>query len=91
MFTGNNLIVMAWASGKISTTEVLRNWLIVYCCNLVGSLGLVILVLLSHHPDFNGGRKDAALLGSAPISGRSTDALLEGAAGADVVLPIKTG
>src|SRR3954447_1663115 len=44
LFTGNNLIVMAWASGKISTTEVLRNWLIVYCGNLVGSLGLVILV-----------------------------------------------
>src|SRR5436305_4388309 len=31
LFTGNNLIVMAWASGKISTREVLRNWLIVYC------------------------------------------------------------
>ena len=26
LFTGNNLIVMAWASGKISTMAVLRNW-----------------------------------------------------------------
>src|SRR6476469_8058793 len=31
LFTGNNLIVMAWASGKISTRQVLRNWTIVYC------------------------------------------------------------
>src|SRR3954467_2477118 len=65
LFTGNNLIVMAWASGKISTTEVLRNWLIVYCGNLVGSLGLVILVLLSHHPDFNGGRIGLSLMNTA--------------------------
>jgi formate/nitrite transporter len=65
LFTGNNLIVMAWASGKISTTEVLRNWLIVYCGNLAGSLGLVILVLLSHHPDFNGGRIGLSILNTA--------------------------
>ena len=37
LFTGNNLIVMAWASSKISTRQVLRNWTIVYCGNFVGS------------------------------------------------------
>jgi formate transporter len=57
--------VMAWASGKISTREVLRNWLIVYCGNLVGALGLVILVLLSHHPDMNGGRIGLSVLNTA--------------------------
>ena len=31
LFTGNNLIVMAWASGKIPTAAVLRNRLIVCC------------------------------------------------------------
>src|ERR1700742_1998747 len=56
LFTGNNLIVMAWASGKVSTREILRNWVIVYFGNLVGSLGLVVLVFFSHHPDMNGGR-----------------------------------
>jgi formate/nitrite transporter len=65
LFTGNNLIVMAWASGKISTREVIRNWLIVYCGNLVGALGLVILVLLSHHPDMNGGRIGLSVLNTA--------------------------
>jgi len=29
LFTGNTLIIMAWASGKVSTTLVLRNWSIV--------------------------------------------------------------
>src|SRR6476619_4205663 len=44
LFTGNNLIVMAWASGKVSTGEMLRNGVIVYCGNLAGSLGLGVLV-----------------------------------------------
>jgi formate/nitrite transporter len=65
LFTGNNLIVMAWASGKISTKEVLRNWLVVYCGNLVGALGLVILVLFSHHLDMNGGRVELSILNTA--------------------------
>ena len=56
LFTGNNLIVMAWASGKVSAVEMLRNWTIVYCGNLIGSIGLVLLVLFSHHVDMNGGR-----------------------------------
>ena len=48
LFTGNNLIVMAWASGKVSTREMLRNWVIVYFGNLVGSLGLLVPGLSSH-------------------------------------------
>jgi formate transporter len=47
LFTGNNLIVMAWASRKISTWALLRNWLIVYLGNFVGSLGTAALVFLS--------------------------------------------
>jgi formate transporter len=65
LFTGNNLIVMAWASGRISTREVLRNWIIVYCGNLVGSLGLVILVFFSHHMEMNNGRIGVSMLNTA--------------------------
>ena len=65
LFTGNNLIVMAWASGKVSTREVLRNWVIVYFGNLVGSLGLVVLVFFSHHLDMNGGRIGLSILNTA--------------------------
>lgn len=38
LFTGNNLIVMAWASRRISWKQVLRNWLIVYAGNFVGAV-----------------------------------------------------
>src|SRR5512139_3099095 len=33
LFTGNNLIVMAWAGGKVSTYALLRNWVVVYIGN----------------------------------------------------------
>ena len=65
LFTGNNLIVMAWASRKVSTGEMLRNWVIVYFGNLVGSLGLVFLVFFSHHLDMNGGRIGLSILNTA--------------------------
>src|SRR6266705_211239 len=34
LFTGNNLIVMAWASGRVPTARLARNWAIVYAGNL---------------------------------------------------------
>lgn len=45
LFTGNNLIAMAWASRLIGTRKVVRNWLLSYAGNLVGCLGTVLLVL----------------------------------------------
>lgn len=53
LFTGNNLLAMAWADGKISTPELLRNWLIVCIGNFIGAAGLAILVFLSRHPEMN--------------------------------------
>lgn len=55
LFTGNTLIVMAWASGKVTTTALLRNWLIVYVGNFVGSIGTALLLLLSKQYTFGGG------------------------------------
>jgi formate/nitrite transporter len=65
LFTGNNLIVMAWASGKVSTGTMLRNWGIVYLGNLVGALGLIVMVFLSHHLDMNEGRVGLSVLTTA--------------------------
>lgn len=65
LFTGNNLLVMAWASGSVSTRDVLRNWVVVYFGNLIGSVGLVVLVFLSHHLDMNGGRVGLSILSTA--------------------------
>lgn len=55
LFTGNNLLVMAWADSKISTFELLRSWVIVCVGNFIGALGLALLVFLSHHPELNNG------------------------------------
>ncbi len=52
LFTGNNLIVMAWASGKVSGSALLRNWGIVYLGNFVGSVGTAVLVFLGRQYTF---------------------------------------
>jgi len=63
LFTGNNLIVMAWASGKVSTRALLRNWIIVYVGNFVGSLGTALMVFFSQQYTFGGG-----LIGKTALS-----------------------
>jgi formate transporter len=55
LFTGNNLIVMAWASSKVSTLALLRNWVIVYIGNFIGSLGTAVLVFLAKQYTFGSG------------------------------------
>ena len=55
LFTGNNLLVMAWASGRVSSGEVLRNWVLVCAANFVGAAGLALLVWLAGHGEMNQG------------------------------------
>lgn len=55
LFTGNNLIVMAWASGKVSTRALLRNWIIVYVGNFIGAIGTAILAFASQQFTFGSG------------------------------------
>jgi formate/nitrite transporter len=52
LFTGNNLIVMAWASGKVTTRGLLRNWAIVYFGNFIGAIGTVILMVFTKQYTF---------------------------------------
>jgi formate/nitrite transporter FocA (FNT family) len=47
LFTGNNLIAMAGASGRVTTQQVMRNWRWVYLGNLVGAVGTAVLVWLA--------------------------------------------
>jgi formate/nitrite transporter len=54
LFTGNNLMVMAWASRRITTIELLRSWIVIYLANFVGALGLVLFVLWSQQWSMNG-------------------------------------
>lgn len=55
LFTGNNLIVMAFASGRISLSALLRNWIIVYLGNFVGSMLTAYLMFLSKQYTFGNG------------------------------------
>jgi formate/nitrite transporter len=55
LFTGNNLLAMAWASGLIGTRDVMRNWLIVYLGNVIGCLGTVVLVVWANIDSLGGG------------------------------------
>lgn len=65
LFTGNVLIVMAWASRGVSTPRLLRNWAIVYAGNLVGALGTVALVILGGWYRFGNGSVGATALNTA--------------------------
>jgi formate/nitrite transporter len=51
LFTGNNLLAMAWAQGCLTTKDVLANWVVVCATNFVGATGLALLVFLSGHAD----------------------------------------
>jgi formate/nitrite transporter len=55
LFTGNNLLVMAWVSGSVCSRELLRNLVVVYVSNLIGAMGLALLVKWSGHLGMAGG------------------------------------
>lgn len=55
LFTGNNLLVMAWADHRITTGALVRNWTVVYAANAVGALGLALIVWLAEHGSLNQG------------------------------------
>jgi formate/nitrite transporter len=55
LFTGNNMLVMAWASGKVTTRAVLANWIIAFAGNFIGAIATAALVFMSTHYTFGGG------------------------------------
>jgi formate transporter len=65
LFTGNNLIVMAWVSGKLTLGQLMRNWVVVYFGNLVGSLGTAMLMYLTRQWSFANYHVGAAALNIA--------------------------
>jgi formate transporter len=65
LFTGNNLIVMAWASRKVTTAELLRSWGIVFVGNFVGALATAVLIFLTAQYSFGHGAVGLAALSTA--------------------------
>ena len=62
LFTGNNLLAMAWADGCVSMREVARNWAVVCVANFCGAAGLAVIVYLSGHWEMNDGAVGATYL-----------------------------
>jgi formate/nitrite transporter len=65
LFTGNNLIVMAWANRKVSTGLLLKNWAIVYFGNFVGAVATALIMFLSQQYAFSNGAIGAFALAVA--------------------------
>jgi formate transporter len=62
LFTGNNLIVMAWASRRVATAQLLANWGIVFVGNFVGALATAVLLFVSEQYTFGAGAVGQSIL-----------------------------
>jgi formate/nitrite transporter len=65
LFTGNNLLVMAWANRKVSTRALLKHWAVVYAGNFSGASATAILVFAGKQYLFGGGAVGATALATA--------------------------
>jgi len=65
LFTGNTLLVMAWANRKVTTAELLRSWCVVYLGNFAGALATAVLVFAGRQFTFGGGAVGATALAIA--------------------------
>ena len=65
LFTGNNLIVMAWASGKVKTRGLLLNWLVTFAGNCVGAVATAGLMFYTAQYTFGAGAVGLAALTTA--------------------------
>ncbi len=62
LFTGNSLIIIAFANRRITLPALLRNWGIVYLGNFVGALLTAYLMFLTRQYTFGGGSIGLAAL-----------------------------
>jgi formate/nitrite transporter len=65
LFTGNNLMVMAWASGRVGIAEMLRAWTLVYVGNFIGAVATAALVFVTEDYSHGDGAVGAAALAIA--------------------------
>ncbi len=56
LFTGNNLLLLAWSKKKITAMSVVKNWTLIIFANLIGALVLAFIVYWSGHTDMNHGK-----------------------------------
>ncbi len=80
LFTGDCLMVISAAAGRISVLELLRTWCVVYLGNLAGSVLVAAAVVFGHTPDLFGGVMAQSLVSTAQakVSLSASDGLLRG-------------
>jgi formate/nitrite transporter len=65
LFTGNNLIIMAYVDGKVSLKQLVQNWTLVFVGNFVGALGILLLIVFSGHWEIGQGALGAKAIAIA--------------------------
>lgn len=65
LFTGNTIIVMAWASRKVTTRALLRNWTLSFIGNFAGAMLTAALMFTTAQYTFGGGAVGLAALNIA--------------------------
>jgi formate transporter len=70
LFTGNNLIIMAFSSRKVSFSRLIQNWGIVYFGNFIGSLATVLIMFFTEQYTFGKGAVgyNALMIGNSKCS-----------------------
>ena len=69
LFTGNNLMTLALMNKKITLSQMLKNWGVVWVANLVGSVLLALIVVYTGILDGDAGTKAMAIAeGKASLS-----------------------
>jgi formate/nitrite transporter len=65
LFTGNNLIVMAWASGRVGIGALLRSWAIVFAGNALGAIATAAVICVAGVHRYGGGAWGVAAISTA--------------------------
>jgi formate transporter FocA len=65
LFTGNILIIIAWANHRVPIAKLLKNWTVVYMGNLGGALAMAVLMFLTGQYAFANGAVGFNALGIA--------------------------
>jgi len=81
LFTGNNLVVMAWAGRRVTTSRLLWTWLLVYLGNFAGAVATAGLVYAARQYELGDGAvgEQALAIGAAKTSLSFGQAIVLGA------------
>lgn len=78
LFTGNNLIVMAWADGEASSAQLIRNWAVTFVSNGAGAIMIALLMFFSGTLQLGGVGTTAAEIAQAKMQLPFIEAFVRG-------------